>query len=264
MKRIIAFTIALIIALTGTFSGQDVAHAASVPAVKNMKATLYNSRDVKITWSKDSSVSGYQVQRYEGSYYNTWKTITSNSTTSYMAKDLKKGKTHKFAVRAYKWIDGKKVFSERKVYYVYVPKVMTINSTGFSNTTAGKLIKTAKNKLGSRYVSGASGPNKFDCSGYVYYICKTADVSTKYVSRTSSSQMWSNLKKYSIGTTDLSKAQPGDIVFTASTGGSKISHVGFYYSKGNLIHATNPRQGVVISQAKYFGKVKGIVRLPNL
>ena len=237
MKRILAITIALIMAFTGVFAGQDVAFAAeqtentttvekkvTVAAVESVKAKLYSSNKVVVSWTKNSNADGYQVLKKSGDTYKVIKTIKSRSTTSYKVTGLKKGQTHRFAVRAYKVVDGKRVYSLRKVAAKYVPKRLTRNTEGFSGTTAGKLIKTAKGKLGSAYVSGASGPNAFDCSGYVYYICKKSNVSTKTVKRTSSSQMWSNLKKYSIGTTNLSKAQPGDIVFTASSGGNRISH----------------------------------------
>ena len=44
----------------------------------------------------------------------------------------------------------------------------------------------------------------------------------------------------------------------------RISHVAFYYGGGKLIHATNPRDGVKITPARWFGNIAGIVRLPNL
>lgn len=52
---------------------------------------------------------------------------------------------------------------------------------GFSGKTATsasaeKIIKVAKSKLGCPYVSGAAGPNRFDCSGFVAYCMKRAGV----------------------------------------------------------------------------------------
>ena len=88
-------------------------------------------------------------------------------------------------------------------------------------------------------------------------------VSTKRL-RELASGIGANLKKYSIGTKSLSKAQPGDIVFTDSMGTGRIIHAAFYYGDGKYIHATNPRTDVAVTSARYYGKVKGIVRLPNL
>jgi cell wall-associated NlpC family hydrolase len=274
MKRIVTLAIAAIIALTGTFGIQE-AYAAeasnkstttvTVDTVKNLNVKLYSSNKVTVSWNKHTKADGYQiVKKLSNGKWEIWKTIKDEDTVKYKTATLYKGKTYTFGVKAYRIVDGKKVYSKIKYSSVYIPKVMTRNTKGFSDTTAGKLIKTAKGKLGCRYVSGAAGPSKFDCSGFVYYITKKADVSTTSFSRTTAAGTWSKLMKYSIGSTKLSKAQPGDIVFTASMGGSRITHTAFYYGDNKYIHATNPKQGVTITPASYYGKVIGIVRLPNL
>lgn len=278
MKRILTLTIAAIIALTGTFGMQE-AYAAEVSnknidvkaekvvvdPVKDVDASLYSSNRVTITWKKNKKADGYRVfRKVSDKEWKIIKTVRNKNTTKYKTVKLSKGKTYTYGVKAYKIVDGKKVFSKIKTDKVYVPKVMKRSTKGFYNTTAGKLIKTAKGKLGCSYVSGAAGPSRFDCSGFVYYISKTANVSTTKFSRTTAAGTWSKLKKYSIGTTKLSKAQPGDIVFTASMGGSRITHTAFYYGDNKYIHATNPSQGVAITPATYYGRVVGIVRLPNL
>ncbi len=271
MKRFLSLTMAVIMAVSCVFVSAEAVNAAeaveaeiTVPKVTNLKATLYASNQVTVSWSKNKSVKGYVVYEKIGSKYKKIETISKNSKTSYRVKKVSKGKTHTYAVKTYKRVNGENYYSSLRTAKVYVPKVLTRNTKGFEKTTAGKLIRTAKSKLGASYVSGASGPNRFDCSGYVYYVSNKSKASTKKIRRTSASGMWKNLKKYSIGTTKLSKAQPGDIVFTDSMGAGRITHAAFYYGGGKYIHATNPRTDVTITSTKYFGKVKGIVRLPNL
>lgn len=266
MKKFLSLTIAAIMALSCVFVSAEAANAAEITAstVSKVKAALYSSNQVTVSWSRNKTIKGYQVYEKVGKKYKRLKTIANNKTTSYRVKKVSKGKNHTYAVRTYKKVDGKTYYSAYKTAKVYVPKVLTRKIKGFEKTTAGRLIKTAKSKLGASYVSGGSGPNKFDCSGYVYYVANKSKASTKKIKRTSASSLWKSLKKYSIGTTKLSKAQPGDIVFTDSTRSGRITHTAFYYGDGKYIHATNPRTDVTITSTKYFGKVKGIVRLPNL
>ena len=47
----------------------------------------------------------------------------------------------------------------------------------------------------------------------------------------------------------LSEAQPGDLVFYAKNG--KINHVAIYIGGGQVIHASNPRTGIKISNLSY-------------
>lgn len=64
--------------------------------------------DVKLTWKKSSSAAGYEVYRATG---NSWKKIATVKSTSYINKKLKKGSTYKYRIRAYKVVNGKKLYS---------------------------------------------------------------------------------------------------------------------------------------------------------
>jgi len=46
-----------------------------------------------------------------------------------------------------------------------------------------------------------------------------------------------------------SEAKPGDLFFYGS--GSSISHVGIYIGNGQIVHASNARTGIKISNAYY-------------
>ncbi len=106
---------------------------------------------------------------------------------------------------------------------------------GFSGKTATsasaeKIIKVAKSKLGCPYVSGAAGPNRFDCSGFVAYCMKRAGV--KFRRGTAASYY---KRKYNVGS-NIRKAHKGDIVLYSAGGG--IGHCALYIGKGRVIHAT--------------------------
>ncbi len=71
------------------------------------------SKKIKIAWDKISSASGYEVYRAtsKSGKYSKIKTVTKGSTLSYTNIKLSKGKTYYYKVKAYKTVDGKKVYS---------------------------------------------------------------------------------------------------------------------------------------------------------
>ena len=116
------------------------------------------------------------------------------------------------------------------------------DSGSSSGSSVGeKLVSTARQYLGYRYVYGGSSPSTgFDCSGLVYYVAKQCGYS---IGRTCTAQL-------SAGT-QISRAnlQPGDIVIfeRTYTTSSRATHAGIYIGNGQFIHAANSRSGVVIS-----------------
>ena len=102
-----------------------------------------------------------------------------------------------------------------------------------------QLVSLAMQYLGVPYVYGGASPSGFDCSGFVYYLCKTLGVS---VPRTATSQWNGGYDKVS-----KSELQPGDLVFFSSyAGGSSIGHVGIYIGNDQFIHSSSPSSGGVI------------------
>ena len=103
---------------------------------------------------------------------------------------------------------------------------------GGGSERAQQAVNYALAQVGKGYVMGTTGPSTFDCSGLMYAAYKQVGIS---LPRTSQSQ-------FSAGTS-VSKGdlQPGDLIFYY--GG--ITHVGMYIGNGQIVHAANPRSGVV-------------------
>lgn len=68
---------------------------------------------VTVSWSKTAGANGYTVYRCDpkSSKYKAVKTIKSSKTIKWTNSKLKKGKTYKYKVKAYRTVDGKKVYS---------------------------------------------------------------------------------------------------------------------------------------------------------
>ncbi len=97
------------------------------------------------------------------------------------------------------------------------------------------MVSTAISKLGSPYLWGATGPYRFDCSGFTQWVYRQHG---KYIPRTSGGQ------KSGGKVIPLSQAKPGDIVW-------RPGHVGIYVGGGRVIHA--PHTGAVVSYTSASG-----------
>jgi peptidoglycan hydrolase-like protein with peptidoglycan-binding domain len=82
-------------------------------------------------------------------------------------------------------------------------------STGvnISGANASSLISVANSKRGSKYVRGAKGPDKFDCSGFVYWCLNKVGVKQGYMT----SHTWANSSKYK-KITKMGDLKKGDII----------------------------------------------------
>ena len=70
-----------------------------------------------ITWKKQSDVTGYEVYytaKKTGTYMKV-ATIKKAATVKYTKKKLKSGETYYFKIRAYKIVDGKKIYGKFSV-----------------------------------------------------------------------------------------------------------------------------------------------------
>lgn len=103
------------------------------------------------------------------------------------------------------------------------------------------MVSYALQFVGNPYVyGGTSLTNGTDCSGFTMGIYKNFGMS---ISRTSREQA-TNGK--SIRSSELKK---GDLVFYAS--GGRINHVAMYIGNGKIVHASNSRTGIIVSNMNY-------------
>ncbi len=117
--------------------------------------------------------------------------------------------------------------------------------SGVSSTRV-KLVDLAKTYLGDAYVWGGTRLGVgVDCSGFMQSLYAKMGY---YIPRDSRSQARGGR---SISSSSL---KPGDLVFYGSS--SYINHVGMYIGNGKIIHASNKRDGIKISNMYYRRPVK--------
>ncbi len=100
---------------TTTYGGYSaIIYAKPVISVpQSVKAARINSNSIKITWGKVPGASGYEIYRTTSSpgSYRRIQIVTGGSTTSYTNTKLIRGKTYYYRVRAYRIVNGKKIYS---------------------------------------------------------------------------------------------------------------------------------------------------------
>jgi len=101
-----------------------------------------------------------------------------------------------------------------------------------------EIVEFALTLLGTRYVRGGMSRDGFDCSGFVGYVLRQFDIT---VYRRSADMARNGVH------VNRSDVEPGDLLFFATMGGGRISHVGIYIGDGQMVHAPNRRYGVRIS-----------------
>lgn len=91
--------------------------------------------------------------------------------------------------------------------------------------------------VGNPYVYGGSSlTNGTDCSGFVMSVYANFGVSLPHSSASDRSQ------GYAVD--GLANAQPGDLICYSG-------HVALYIGNGQIVHASNKRTGIIVSQADY-------------
>ena len=127
-----------------------------------------------------------------------------------------------------------------------------------ASPTAVKIVTYAKKYLGYRYLWGGSGISRLennkgvDCSGFVQAIYSEYGYSLPRTSREQAN------RGTSVSSNNL---KAGDLVFYGSK--SYINHVAIYIGNGRIIHASNKRDGVKISNVFYRTPVKCVRIIKN-
>lgn len=125
-----------------------------------------------------------------------------------------------------------------------LPKAQTMTEIKYGQGVSDvrvSMVSYACQFVGNPYVwGGTSLTNGADCSGFVLSVYANYGVSLPHSSRAQAN----------CGTRiSASEAQPGDLFFYGS--GSSINHVAIYIGNGQIVHASNKRTGIKISNAYY-------------
>ena len=137
-----------------------------------------------------------------------------------------------------------------------LPTAKTIEQVKYGDGVSdvrASVVSYALQFVGNRYVWGGTSLEKgVDCSGFTMRILGKYGISLPHSSRAQPSYG----KKIS-----ASEAKPGELFFYGS--GRSISHVAIYIGNGQIVHASNKRDGIKVSNAYYRNPICVARYLPN-
>jgi len=128
-------------------------------------------------------------------------------------------------------------YKETPNYIEYISYKRNNNSN--IEKTLNNIEWKAKSFLGTPYVWGATGPSKFDCSGFTQWVYRDVGIKIPRVSRDQA-----RVGQY----VSYKNLRRGDMVFfdTKKHRQGKVTHVGIYLGQGDFIHASSAGKKVVI------------------
>lgn len=198
--------------------GDQAKESATVNAVPTVKiitpVNMYRDTNMTQQWDTLNSGSTFTVLEDSGD----WLCIAVGEAKAYIQYDGKKMQTYQGLPEAARY-------------------------SGNISGTRKKLVDTALQYLGNKYVWGGNNPNTgADCSGFVKYLYQ--NVAGISLPRVSSQQCY-------VGTLITStEMQPGDLLYYARPDGT-VHHVAMYIGSGTIIHAASTAEGIRLSSWNY-------------
>ena len=211
-----------------TSSGAKRDHLARMGFSIQVGAFSNIDNAVRLTGSlQRRGINAYHFLHKSGLYKVRFGNHTSQAAARQRAEDLKR----------------KKII---EVYYIVNPDDYAHRDS--SARLRKEIVTTAKRYVGVPYRWGGESPSTgFDCSGLTMVVYRLNGLNLPRSSR----QQWKVGKPI-----DRGQLQKGDLVFFATAGGNRVSHVGIYAGGNKFLHA--PGRGRKIKTASlssgYFKK----------
>lgn len=218
--------------------------------VTSGKVTGYVSKQYLVTGDQAESIAEQEIKTVATVNTETLNVRAEKSTEAAVLSQV--GNSEAFTVNSVAdgWVE---ISVDDSVGYIsqdYVtlaqalPTAKTIEQVKYGDGVSdvrASVVSYALQFVGNRYVwGGTSLENGVDCSGFTMRILGKYGVSLPHSSKA----------QPSCGTKiSASDAKPGDLFFYGS--GSSISHVAIYIGNGQIVHASNKRDGIKVSNAFY-------------
>ena len=218
--------------------------------VTSGKVTGYVSKQYLVTGDEAESIAEQEIKTVATVNTETLNVRAEKSTEAAVLSQV--GNSEAFTVNSVAdgWVE---ISVDDSVGYIsqdYVtlaqalPTAKTIEQVKYGDGVSdvrASVVSYALQFVGNRYVwGGTSLENGVDCSGFTMRILGKYGISLPHSSKA----------QPSCGTKiSASDAKPGDLFFYGS--GSSISHVAIYIGNGQIVHASNKRDGIKVSNAFY-------------
>lgn len=218
--------------------------------VTSGKVTGYVSKQYLVTGAEAEAIAEQEIKMVATVNTETLNVRADKSTEAAVLSQV--GNSEAFTVNSIAdgWVE---ISVDDSVGYIsqdYVtvaqalPTAKTIEQVKYGDGVSdvrASVVSYALQFVGNRYVWGGTSLEKgVDCSGFTMRILGKYGISLPHSSKA----------QPSYGTKiSASEAKPGDLFFYGS--GRSISHVAIYIGNGQIVHASNKRDGIKVSNAFY-------------
>ena len=218
--------------------------------VTSGKVTGYVNKQYLVTGDEAESIAEQEIKTVATVNTETLNVRAEKSTEAAVLSQV--GNSEAFTVNSVAdgWVE---ISVDDSVGYIsqdYVtlaqalPTAKTIEQVKYGDGVSdvrASVVSYALQFVGNRYVWGGTSLEKgVDCSAFTMRILGKYGISLPHSSRA----------QPSYGTKiSASEAKPGDLFFYGS--GRSISHVAIYIGNGQIVHASNKRDGIKVSNAYY-------------
>ena len=209
----------------------------SFDALSNLES-VYDKVDGEITYQQKENLNSDD----DTNYYTIDSNVDSNVPGTY---EVKVTAVDKYGNESFVTYSVEVVTKPEEV--VPAVQVPVFHNIYVPTDEMSSLVQLAYSLIGSPYVAGGNSPLGFDCSGFVQYLYSRVGIS---ISRSTSTQIHDGVA------VSYENAQPGDILLWGYSAGVP-THSAIYVGNGQMIHATNPRQGVIASDVAAWSRGSG-------
>ncbi len=181
----------------------------------------------------DGDLIGYVSDEYVTVSYDLGKAISKEEEKAAIEAEKKKQEQERLEAQSNKNNSNKNNGSNK------VPNINNANTSKLRKD----IVNFALKYVGYPYVHGGNSLTKgTDCSGFTKLVYKHFGYN---LARTPGGQI-PNGKIIS-----RSELQPGDLVFYMNSAGTRVGHVAIYIGNNKIVHASNRRDGIKISNMNY-------------
>ena len=122
-------------------------------AVTGFKTKSKTPISVTLQWNKNTSATGYELQKWDGQKWVALTKLTSNATTTYTIKNLKAATTYKYRIRAYKMNGNTALYSNYSATVTAMTNPSVIKGAKLTGRAADALrINWTKNASADGYI----------------------------------------------------------------------------------------------------------------
>ena len=131
-------------------------------AVTGFKTKSKTSISVTLQWNKNTSATGYELQKWDGQKWVALTKLTSNATTTYTIKNLKAATAYKYRIRAYKMNGSTALYSNYSATVTAMTNPSVIKGAKLTGRAADALrINWTKNASADGYIVEMYRGNKW-------------------------------------------------------------------------------------------------------